>query len=388
MTSHAAHYFESVAAAVRREGLWRFGIDRFLTLPLGAAIALIWANTAGESYFRVAHALAFPVNEIGMAFFLGLLMQEALEATMPGGALQTWRRWILPIVAGVGGVAGAALTYQLWIAIKHEAVLASAWPVAAAVDVVAGYYVLRLIRPRHGAIPFLLLLAIATNAIALTLVAAWPPDTTPRIEGIALLVAAMSLAETLRRLGERAFWRYFVSAGTLSWFGLYLLGVHPALALLPVVPFLPREPRPHAPFADPPDDDAVHHAEHEWNYGVQGVLFLFGLVNGGMLLTAYDTGTWGVLLAAFVGRPAGILATVAIALVLGLHLPRQLRWRDLVVVALATSTGFTFALFVASGILPIGGVLEQIKAGALATTAGAVLAVGVARLLRVGRFGR
>jgi Na+/H+ antiporter NhaA len=105
-----------------------------------------------------------------------------------------------------------------------------------------------------------------------------------------------------------------------------------------------------------------------------------------VVLTASDPGTWGVLLAAFVGRPAGILATVAIAPVLGLHLPRQLRWKDLVVVALATSTGFTFALFVASSILPMGGVLGQIKAGALATAAGAALALGVARLLRVGRF--
>ena len=44
--------------------LVRFVMDRFLLLPLGAAIAIVWANTASESYFRFAHALAFPVNEI------------------------------------------------------------------------------------------------------------------------------------------------------------------------------------------------------------------------------------------------------------------------------------------------------------------------------------
>ena len=55
-------------------------------LPLGAALALAWANTGPESYFRTAHALAFPVNEIGMAIFLGLITQEALEAVMPGGS--------------------------------------------------------------------------------------------------------------------------------------------------------------------------------------------------------------------------------------------------------------------------------------------------------------
>ena len=48
-------------------------IDRSFLLPLGAAVALVWANTASESYFRFAHALAFPVNEIGMSLFLGLV---------------------------------------------------------------------------------------------------------------------------------------------------------------------------------------------------------------------------------------------------------------------------------------------------------------------------
>ena len=70
--------------------LVRFVMDRFLLLPLGAAIAIVWANTASESYFRFAHALAFPVNEIGMALFLGLIAQETFEAIMPGGALHTW----------------------------------------------------------------------------------------------------------------------------------------------------------------------------------------------------------------------------------------------------------------------------------------------------------
>ena len=72
----------------RQAAAWlRFVTDRFLWLPLGAAIALVWANTAAESYFRLAHTLAFPVNEIGMAVFLGLITQEAIEAVMPGGAL-------------------------------------------------------------------------------------------------------------------------------------------------------------------------------------------------------------------------------------------------------------------------------------------------------------
>ena len=61
-------------------------VHRYLALPIGVAIGLVWANTAPEPYFIVAHSLAFPVNEIGMALFVGLIMQEIVEAVMPGGA--------------------------------------------------------------------------------------------------------------------------------------------------------------------------------------------------------------------------------------------------------------------------------------------------------------
>src|SRR5262245_65979044 len=76
--------------------------DRFLLLPAGAVLALVWANTAPESYFVVTSRLAFFVNEIGMAFFFALLGQEILEAVMPGGALHPWRRWVMPIVGALG----------------------------------------------------------------------------------------------------------------------------------------------------------------------------------------------------------------------------------------------------------------------------------------------
>ncbi len=56
-------------------------------MPIGAVIALIWANTAAESYFHFAHRLSFFVNEIAMALFFALMAQEVYEATMPGGAL-------------------------------------------------------------------------------------------------------------------------------------------------------------------------------------------------------------------------------------------------------------------------------------------------------------
>jgi NhaA family Na+:H+ antiporter len=120
----------------------------------------------------------------------------------------------------------------------------------------------------------------------------------------------------------------------------------------------------------------------------QAVLFFFGVVNAGVILRGVDTGTWAILAAALLGRPLGILGGAAIGLALGLRLPMSLRWRELVVIALATSSGFTFALFAATTLLPPGAVLTQVKLGALGTVTGAAAAFVAARLLGVGRFAR
>jgi NhaA family Na+:H+ antiporter len=365
----------------------RFLVDRFLLLPIGAAIALVWANVAGESYFRFAHALSFPVNEIGMALFLALIAQEVREAVMPGGALHTWRRWGLPVVAAAGGVLGASGMYLTYVHLKYELVLSLAWPIVCAIDIAAGYYVLKMIVPRSGALPFLLVLAIATDACGLLMVSFRPPLSF-QPGGVALIVTAVTLAAVMRRRKVRTFWPYLAIAGPIAWWGFYQTGIHPAMALVPLVPFLPREPRSLDLFADRPADDAVHHFEHEWNGVVQVVLFLFGLVNAGVLLRGYDTGTWALLVAALIGRPVGVLLGVTLGRAAGLDLPRRIGWRELIVIALATTSGFTFALIFATSLIPVGPTLTQIKIGALLTVVGAFLTFGVARLLRVGRFGR
>jgi NhaA family Na+:H+ antiporter len=366
----------------------RFIFDRFLLLPIGAAIALIWANTAGESYFTFAHRLAFPVNEIGMALFFGLLTQELVEATMPGGALHTWRRWSTAIVAALGGMAGAAIMYLAFVQLSYETLLIPGWPVACAIDAAATYYVLKVLFPRSGVLPFALLLAITTNLVGVFALGFRDVTLEARTGGAALLVAALAVAGGLRLRKVRSFWPYLLVAGTLSWFAFYLEGMHPAFALVPIVPFLRHEPRRLELFADPPDDDATHHYEHEWNVLVQGILFFFGLVNAGVLLRQYDTGTWAILSAALVGRPLGIMIAVGLGVLAGLHFPKRMGWRELVVVALATSSGFTFALFFATGVFPMGPTLSQIKMGALSTVIGALLAFGAARLLHVGHRAR
>ncbi len=392
MTHHALAHPAIVPAPARhrpRAYTVRFVLDRYLLFPIGAVIALVWANIDGDTYFRFAHTLAFPVNEIGMALFIALITQEAIEAVMPGGALHTWRWWGMPIVAAIGGTIGAALTFLAWVYLAHEAVLASAWPIACAIDVAVAYYVLKLIAPGSSAIAFLLLMAITTDALVLiALVVPWTPWTTGHWVGVVTVLGAMVAAALMRRSRVRSFWPYMFVCGTASWIGFSLAEVHPALALVPIVPFMPHRPRRDDVFGAAPDDEPVHHAEHEWHETVQVVLFLFGLVNAGVPLRGYDTGTWAVLAAALAGRPVGILLASRFAVIAGLRWPRAMQWRELVVVAWATSVGLAVALFFATGLLPVGAVLQQIKFGALATAAGALVALICAWRLRVGGFVR
>ena len=368
--------------------LFRFTIDHFLLLPIGGLIAIIWANLWPESYFTVAHDIAFVVNEIGMALFFALITQEVVEEVMPSGALHTWRRWTLPVVAAIGGIVGSALVYLAYVGWAYELLLSPGWPVAGAVDLAFAYFIVKAIFRRHAAIPFVLLLAIAADAFGVLLIASRHPFVEVRPGGAVLMATALGLAFVLRRRKVHTFWPYLLACGPLSWWALYLDGLHPALALVPIVPFLPHAPRSLALFTDQPHGrhDSSRHFEHVSKYPIQGVLFLFGLVNAGVLLHGYDTGTWALLAAALVGKPLGIIAAVGLALALGLHMPTRFHWRDLVVVAFATSGIFTFGLFFATAVFPMGPVLAQLKIGAVATGIGVPLTFGLARLLHSGRF--
>jgi NhaA family Na+:H+ antiporter len=367
--------------------LVRTAFDRFLLLPIGAALALIWANTAAESYFVFAHRLAFVVNEIGMAFFFALMAQEVAEAVMPGGALQTWRRWSLAIAAAVGGMVGAVTVYLAWVRLAYAYPMTAAWPAALAIDAAVTYYVLKTIMPRRsGAVPFALLVALITDGIALVIVAPKYLGLESRAGGVALMTIALGLAAAMRVLKVRRFWPYLIVCGAMSWLAFYWEGLHPAFALIPIIPFLPHEPRQTDVFADAKDDDRVHHSEHAWHVMVQSVLFLFGLVNAGVILKDYDAGTWAMLAAQLVGRPAGLLLAVGVALAAGLHMPGRMGWRELLVVALASSVGFAIALFLATGVLATGPVLSEAKLGVLGSVVGVLLAFAAAWFLKVGRL--
>jgi NhaA family Na+:H+ antiporter len=381
-TTHAHHAITRVS---------RFLSNSLFALPVGCVAALVWSNTLPESYFRLAHALAFVVNDIGLAFFLGLVMKEVIEATLPDGALHTWRRAALPLAAAVGGSLVPIAGFLLFLRGTGEAMLRPAWVVTSAVDIAGCYIAGRVIFGRHAAVSFLLLLAIGIDAIGLVALAIWHPiDDVHFPRALGLMALAIGSAIALRRSGVRSFWWYLLGPGVLSWWALFLGGIQPAIALMPIMPFMPHATRDTGLFVEPTPQahDTLTNFERGWGPPVQGILLLFGLVNAGVSLHGLEQGIWAVPVAVLIGRPIGVIGATWLAVVAGLHLPRNVHWPDVAVIGCISSIGLVMALFFVAAAMPIGPLQDELKVGALLTTAGAIVALTAAQLLRVGRFAR
>ena len=376
-------------AAVPR--LRRFALEHLLLLPLGAGIALVWVNTGPESYYRFTYAIAFAVNDVAMMFFFALMTKEVVEATAPEGMLHPWRRALLPVIAAIGATLIPALIYIRAVNLLEEPALEISWPVSFATDIAISYFVARIIFQLHPAVPFLLLLAIASDALGfLALALFYPTGDLHLAVGTLIMAVAIAIAFGLRQARVGSFWPYLLGAGSVSWCALYWAGLHPALALVPIMPFLPHAARDPGFFVDarPTDRDALSQFEVWWRYPAQVALFFFGLVNAGVPLHALEPGTLGIPIAVILGKPLGVLVAAGTALAVGLHLPRRVGWRELIVVGLIAAIGFSIGLFFCAALLPPGQLRSETGMGVLLSLAGAPLAFAAARLLRVGRFAR
>jgi NhaA family Na+:H+ antiporter len=370
--------------------LWRTIIDNSLLLVAGAVAALIWANVDLESYERVTHGwLHFAVNDIGMVFFFALAAKEVFEATLPGGPLSSFRKGATPVLAAVGGMAAPALIYVAIVTMAGQAGLTRGWAIPCATDIAFSYLaIIRIFKRTHPAVPFLLLLAIADDALGLVVLAVFYPSGAVSAGNlVAWLLPAMAFAELMRRRKIESFWPYAFGSGALAWTGMYLGGLHPALALVPIVPLMPHAKRDLGIFDDrePHRPDTLSQFEHAFKVPVQFVLFLFGLVNAGVPLTAVGTVTWAVLAALLIGKPLGIVGATRIAQSFGFERAPGLDYRTMLVVGMAAGIGFTVALFFTSAAFPSGPILDAAKMGALLSFLAMPLTIMVSILLGVRR---
>ena len=184
------------------------------------------------SYHAFVHArwfggltLDFLVNEMFMAFFFGIAAVEITDSLLPGGSLNPPRKAVTPLL-GDGrrrGRAGRRLlpaqrAYSAapsrFAAGESRRPRTSRWP---------GWWRASRSGEHHPAVSFLLLLAIADDAIGLAIIAIFYPDPTHPVSPLAalLVLAGMLVALGLRRGGVRSYWPYLLLGGTPSWLGLY-----------------------------------------------------------------------------------------------------------------------------------------------------------------------
>ena len=388
-TAHAAHPHRPPASGFPR--LRHFFLEYLLALPLGAGLALTWSAIDPASYYRFATAAAFPVNDVALLFFFGLITKEVVEATRPGGALHPWRRAALPLVASFAATVLTLAMFRLFVRAFGDPMLERGWASVLAVDVAFGYFVARVIFGRSAMVPFFLLVALAANAFAFAgLAASEPPRGSHPWPLIGLVGLAMAAAYGGRRRGVQNPWYYLLVAAPLAWLGLYLGGAPPALALLPVLPFVPARRRDPGFFvdADGHSADALDRVERLCRHPAQVALFLFGLANAGIAVPTLELGVFALPLATLIGRPLGLLLALPVARAIGLHLPVGSSAREIAVLGITTAVGFTMTLFIATAALGPGSLLMELRAGALLTVVSGAAAVATARLLHVGRFAR
>ena len=187
------------------------------------------------------------INEIFMVFFFGIAAKEVTTSVLPGGPLNPIPKAINPLMGTLGGVFGPVGVYFLltWIfygGTGSFSEVANGWGIPTATDIAVAWLVARLVFGNgHPAVNFLLLLAVADDALGLGIIAVFYPDPGYPVQPVWLLLtlAGMAAAYGMRRAGLPYWPAYILLGGGLSWAGLAKSGIEPALSLVVIVPFLP-----------------------------------------------------------------------------------------------------------------------------------------------------
>jgi len=276
-----------------------------------------------------------------------------------------------------------------------HAMVARGWGIPTATDIALAWLVARTVfGSTHPAVKFLLLLAVADDAIGLVIIAIFygDPATPAQPVFLLLVVAAMALAYGLRRMKVRSWPAYIFTAGPLSWVGLMLAHLHPALALVPIVPFLPGPKQDTGLFVDarketepgtPHYEDyhsPLHLFEHQLKLFVDLGLFFFAFTNAGVAFSGIGTMTWLILSSLVIGKTVGITTSGLLADKLGFSLPTGMSRGDLVMAGFVAALGLTVALFVAAAAFTDPGLQGEAKMGALFSGAVGVVAIALNRL--------
>ena len=368
-------------------------------LLIATVIALVWANSPwSDAYTAVGDASFGPRSLhlhlsttqwaadglLAVFFFVAGL---ELKREFVAGQLRDVRRAALPIAAAVGGMAVPAALFAL-VNRNTGAGALRGWAIPTATDIAFALAVLAVVGSHLPVAlrTFLLTLAVVDDLLAITIIAIFfTADLTVALLLLALVPLAGFTVAVQRRV--RSGW-LLLPLAVATWALVHASGVHATVAgillgfAVPVV----RSRRAGGPDAGP---GLAEHFEHRFrpiSAGVAVPVFAFlsagvavGGVSGlGAALT--DPIALGIIAGLVVGKAVGIFgATFVVASVTRAELDEDLRWADVIGLALLGGIGFTVSLLI--GELAFGAGSEQddhVKVGVLA---GSLVAAALATLV-------
>ena len=366
-----------------------------LPLFLGIIFALIWANAAPESYRNFVDLELFPgisvhfiVKEIFMPLFFGIAMAEIVVAVRPGGTMYPIQKAINPLMATAGGVIGPIIVYFILTVCFNGFAYRHGWGIVTATDIAIAWLGAKIIFGEdHPAVKYLLLLAVADDAVGLVIIGVFYPSAAVQLPYLLLCLLGMAVAYTLRRMHVLNHLFYLLLAGVPCWFGLHLANIEPALALVFVIPFMPshhqKEELRKIKAIDP--DTEVFTLEsfyQHWKPVVDYGLFFFGLVSAGVHFSQMGVVTLIVTLSLLLGKALGITIFGTIGIKLGFALPQGMGKRELSLVGITAGAGLTVALFICDAAFDNLSIINAAKMGALFSMAAIPLGYIASKLIR------
>jgi Na+/H+ antiporter NhaA len=384
-------------------------------LLAAAVAALVWVNLHASSYDSFwetilsidlgGHGISLDlrewVNSGLMTFFFFVVGLEA-RREFDLGELRERRRFALPVLAGVSGMAVAIAIYLAFNA-GHSS--AGGWGVAMSTDTAFALGLLALVGPRFPdrLRAFMLTVVVVDDLVALLVIAT---VYTESLDVVALLIAIalFGVAIVARKLPLRPGLTCAV-LGVATWVALLESGVEPvvvglAMGLL-VYAFpvqrssLERVTERFREFREQPTaelarrarvelrgatsvNERLQQAFHPWTSYV--IVPLFALANAGIAIDGHTLSrgftsaiTLGILFGYVVGKPVGILGGAWLLTKLSRgRLRPPVGWAAVAGGGTIAGIGFTVALLVAT--LAFDGTdLEEAKLGILSAALGAAL---------------
>ena len=334
-------------------------------LLVAAIAALVLANSpAADTYVAVRDTTLGPSSlhldlTVGawaadglLALFFFVAGLE-LKREFVAGDLRDPRRAAIPICAAVGGVAVPALIYVA-INLGNDGA-ARGWAIPTATDIAFALAVLAIVGSNLPSAlrTFLLTLAVVDDLIAITLIALFYTNSLSVLPLLCALLPLGAFAVLVQRR-VRSWWLLLPLAAA-TWALVHASGIHATVAGV-LLGFCVPVLRSAAAGGHDSGPGLAEHFEHRLrplSAGVAVPVFAFfsaGVAVGGVSglgASLTDRVALGVMLALVVGKTLGILgATYAVSRLTRAELDADLRWADVLGLAMIGGIGFTVSLLI------------------------------------------